>query len=595
MLDLGSSARGTRWGAVVAIALVLATAGAARGGGGPENLLLVVNSRSSESLAVANAYARLRGVPPINVVYVPWDPKKPTTDVESFREEILRPVLDAINRRRLTNQIDYVAYSSGFPWEMDLEGDVKRFLDELPSGKKPEWPKILTKRGSLSGLTYLWQAVMAREVEYVGLSANRYMRVMDGDRQKEPTMAFHGRLQFDPAGKTVASGGRSYLLSIVLGEVANEQRRGNTLGEAMQCLERSAAADGTRPRGTIYYAANGKIRSTVREPLFPTAVKALGELGVTAEIVRGDIPNNRADVQGVMMGVDSFDWARSGSAIRPGAIADNLTSSGGVMTPTQSQTCLTDYIRYGAAGSSGTVFEPFAIPPKFPSPMIHVHYARGCSLAEAFYQSVHGPYQLLIVGDPLCQPWARLPEVSVAGVEPGATVRGTVALEPSATLDDGQTIDHFELFVDGLLAGRAAPGEKMSFDSALLADGRHELRVVGVGPAPICSRGRAVLAIQSANHDRSIEAACDQTEAPLGGTLTVTASCPGASRIGIYQNHRLVGGIDGAEGKADVPTSALGLGPVRLEVLGYFNAPSPKDRVAAAPIDVTIQVPGNKK
>ena len=54
---------------------------------------------------------------------------------------------------------------------------------------------------------------------------------------------------------------------------------------------------------------------------------------------------------------------------------------------------------------------------KFPLPSIQLHYVRGCSLAEAFYQSVSGPYQLLIVGDPLCQPWAVIPKITVAGVK----------------------------------------------------------------------------------------------------------------------------------------------------------------------------------
>ena len=68
---------------------------------------------------------------------------------------------------------------------------------------------------------------------------------------------------------------------------------------------------------------------------------------------------------------------------------------------------LTDLIRHGAAGASGTVAEPYAIAAKFPSPFIHVHYVRGASMVEAFYQSVSGPYQLLIVGDPLCRPWSK--------------------------------------------------------------------------------------------------------------------------------------------------------------------------------------------
>ena len=96
------------------------------------------------------------------------------------------------------------------------------------------------------------------------------------------------------------------------------------------------------------------------------------------------------------------------------------------------QTPLSEFLRYGAAGASGTVIEPYAIPEKFPSPQIHVHYARGCTLAEAYYQSVHGPAQFLIVGDPLCRPWATIPVVErrrdharrQSGGQRGAQARG---------------------------------------------------------------------------------------------------------------------------------------------------------------------------
>ena len=60
-----------------------------------------------------------------------------------------------------------------------------------------------------------------------------------------------------------------------------------------------------------------------------------------------------------------------------------------------------EFLRHGAAGSSGTVTEPYAIQAKFPTPFIQTVYAHGYTLGEAFYQSVSGPYQLLIVGDAL--------------------------------------------------------------------------------------------------------------------------------------------------------------------------------------------------
>ena len=139
--------------------------------------------------------------------------------------------------------------------------------------------------------------------------------------------------------------------------------------------------------------------------------------------------------------------------------------------------------------------------------MIQVHYARGCTLAEAFYQSVWGPYQLLIVGDPLCRPWANIPRVSVKGVEPGGTVRGRLTLEPSATLPGGGAVARFQLLSDGVRRGECKPGETLSLDTTGFADGWHDLRVVAIGPPPIESQGRQIIPVRLANHGRKIEAA----------------------------------------------------------------------------------------
>ncbi len=92
------------------------------------------------------------------------------------------------------------------------------------------------------------------------------------------------------------------------------------------------------------------------------------------------------------------------------------------MTPGSGQTKLTEYLRYGAAGGSGAVYEPYSIQAKFPHPMIHAHYAAGVTLAEAFYLSITGPYQMLIVGDPLCQPFARTCPFQFSGMDDGDAV-----------------------------------------------------------------------------------------------------------------------------------------------------------------------------
>ena len=66
------------------------------------------------------------------------------------------------------------------------------------------------------------------------------------------------------------------------------------------------------------------------------------------------------------------------------------------------------------------------------------------------------------MGDPLCRPWADVPQVSVAGVAPGAVVRGNRTLKPAATLADGKPVEAFELFVDGHRVARCKPGETLT-------------------------------------------------------------------------------------------------------------------------------------
>ena len=364
----------------------------------------------------------------------------------------------------------------------------------------------------------------------------------------------------------VSSGGRRYFLSMMLGVTAG---RGNTLAEVLSYLKRSAAADGTHPKGTIYFVQNGDIRSKVRQGIFPAAVRELKKLGVAAEIVEGTVPLNRSDVQGVVMGTADFDWKASGSTILPGAICEHFTSFGGVMSKGAGQTPLSEFLRYGAAGASGTVTEPYAIAEKFPSPMIQVHYARGCTLAEAFYQSVHGPYQLLIVGDPLCRPWAEIPQVTVAGVKPGAMVRGRLEIKPSAiawgrlpTCRHDAAADHFELFVDGLRRAECKPDETLPLDTTELADGYHELRVVAVGPPPIESQGRQIIPVRLANHGRRPAAA--QLVDEIAARRQAAGAGRPLARLGRHRGalRRPDGGpMAGQQGQVTIPANTLGAGP----------------------------------
>ena len=278
----------------------------------------------------------------------------------------------------------------------------------------------------------------------------------------QPTVAFSTKYLWDSSGAHVSEKGIRYVLSTMLAVTSG---RGNSVAEAIEYLQRSAAADATNPSGTVYYMQNGDVRSTTRKWGFDSAVKMLAGTPIRGEIVEGTLPSNKNDVAGVMAGSDNFDWKSSESSILPGAICEHLTSFGGIMREAGGQTPLSEFLRYGAAGASGTVVEPYALQQKFPTPFIHVHYARGCSLAEAFYQSVFGPFQLLIVGDALCQPWAKRVTLELPGLQPEQTVAAPVSIDPKLTgSSDPKSVDHYDYFVDGKRVATVSPGRSWSLD-----------------------------------------------------------------------------------------------------------------------------------
>lgn len=190
-----------------------------------------------------------------------------------------------------------------------------------------------------------------------------------------------------------------------------------------------------------------------------------------------------------MIGIAKFAWADSGSRILPGAFCDHLTSFGGVMTGT-GQTVLSEFIRHGAAEACGTVTKPYNTPVKFPSPFLHIHYASGCTLAEAFYQSVHAPYQQLLIADPLCRPWARPPRVTVAGLREGDCLTRSRWIRPSAPT--GAAAVRFELYVDGIRRDWCRPGGLLRLGIEGLAPGEHEARVVCLD-GPLETTGRLIV------------------------------------------------------------------------------------------------------
>jgi hypothetical protein len=378
-----------------------------------------------------------------------------------------------------------------------------------------------------------------------------------------PTSGFRSTIGWLPTGQPVPPAqGIRYMLSTML---ACTSGRGTSVREALDSLRRSVAADGSKPRGTIYFMENKDVRSTTRAWGFQRAAEKLREIGVAASVEEGVLPGNKPDVAGATIGSAGFDWKSSGSTILPGAICEHLTSLGGVMGETGGQTPLTEFIRNGAAGASGTVTEPFAVQAKFPTPFVHYHYAQGCTLAEAFYQSLAGPYQLLIVGDGLCAPWKRRLTVVADGLTAGAVLKGPLRISPTATSDDGITAASFELHLDGRRVAAGPAGKGLEFDTTKAPDGPHELAVVAIGADALATNASLRMPVVIRNGDSEFS-----VTAPSGGwtwdkPLEFTAEAPGAKSVLFFHNAREVARITGAAGSTQLDPRLLGQGRVRVQ------------------------------
>ncbi|MFM7074268.1 MAG: TPR end-of-group domain-containing protein [Planctomycetota bacterium] len=362
---------------------------------------------------------------------------------------------------------------------------------------------------------------------------------------------------------------RRYLLSTVL---AVTRGRGLSVDESLANLRRSVSADGSRPTGTIYIERNGDVRSTTREWAFRGVVRRLEMLGVRAVVESGVLPKNRTDVAGAVIGIADFQWPTSGSEILPGAIVEHLTSFGGVMTKGAGQTPLIEFLRHGAAGASGTVTEPFAIQAKFPTPFIHVYYAEGCTLAESFYQAVSGPYQLLIVGDALCRPWARPLTLTVDG-QPidGARLTNKLELAPRCESTAGIELAECRLYVDGRLIRTTGAGTPLTLDPALMDGGPHEATIVAIGNDAVRTVARRSFRFETGDPARNCQArlANDQPLAwEQSGRMAVSAI--GAQSIEVLWGTRSLGRIEGPSGEVTLDPRSVGPGLMRLQALARY-------------------------
>ena len=160
---------------------------------------------------------------------------------------------------------------------------------------------------------------------------------------------------------------------------------------------------------TAYFLkTKDKNRSKPRERFYPNDLTKVESKKLLLRTINAEFIQDKKEVMFYFTGAKFVPLLETINFM-PGAIADHLTSRGGVLYNTAQMSSL-KWLEAGATGSYGSVSEPCNYWQKFPNPAVVLnHYLAGDTLIEAYWKSVYWPAQGLFIGEPLAAPYQNTP------------------------------------------------------------------------------------------------------------------------------------------------------------------------------------------
>jgi uncharacterized protein (TIGR03790 family) len=338
---------------------------------GAERVLVVINSRSAASDSVGRYYAARRGIDPSHIVRLAL-PLDDEIGSIALQTDLVAPVRAAI--AALPVRIDFIVLTTGVPIRVARKNGYS--VDAMLSGMHLAIPPMV-------GLDSAWLS-----------------------RYRNPYFNAEGPFSSDRYGIYLVTrldcGRVSDCLALVDRSIAARPAPGPFFFDAMPPR-----------RGTDGYATMNLLlyRAAFRLPQRGMGV----QIDTTATFVAPSAP-----VMGyVSWGSNDGQYdSVAYHAVRflPGALAETFVSTSartfGPVTGGQSR--IVDLIAQGVTGVKGYVSEPFTLALANPD-ILFDRYVRGATLAEAFYAASYMVlWKDLVIGDPLCAPYAMFQEPSFA-------------------------------------------------------------------------------------------------------------------------------------------------------------------------------------
>ncbi|MGH7968138.1 MAG: TIGR03790 family protein, partial [Limisphaerales bacterium] len=302
------------------LAMVLCWAGvpAVWAGGSGLNVVVVVNQNSADSIELGNYYSEKRHVPPENVLRINWNGGIAAWNNADFNNFLLNPLFAMIADRQLTQQIDYVVLSMDIPYRVVQGGGVTTAGDNSTTaiiyyGFKPDGP------GAPEGYP---------SCNLPDVSSNSYAGSEAIFRDSPPLSALTN----------------SYLTMMITS---------SNLAQAKAIVDRGVLSDASFPIQPVVLAKSFDTFRNVRYSAFDNTIfntRLISDYPMYR--TNSGSPYGVTNLLGYETGLDLFSILPN--TFVPGAIADSLTSTAGVLYEPNNQTTLLAFLDAGATASYGT-------------------------------------------------------------------------------------------------------------------------------------------------------------------------------------------------------------------------------------------------
>lgn len=373
----------------------------AEAGGTPYNTLVVVNRRSPLSRRIADYYCRKRSIPAINVVHTSV-PRVHDLDFAVFEERIRQPILHHLDKYDLRDQIGYIVFCGDFPYRVWKDKEVQ-------------------DGNSLCAVMFYGYHNSPPPCSLPVEARSRYYRKGWGFPRWE------GFRQIP-----------CFITALLTGWSDDQ---------AKWLIDRSVAADAAAPSGTVYFVHTPDFDRNKRWTEFEEAARQIefSRSPVQTQIISDRELQGKHDVVGYMLGAYNPKKLASNRFL-PGALGDHFTSWGGYLYDSSWQMSVLDWISNGCVGTYGTTMEPCSYRQKFAEPQLFAWYVRGYTMGESYCMAISHPYQGVLVGDPLCAPYAVPPVIEAELVQDEKV--GSVGYRVKAA-DPYHPVARLEFYLEG--------------------------------------------------------------------------------------------------------------------------------------------------